>query len=229
LAAYIHRFSASNSHVLAAFGMTPSYMREQRRGFSTFEFQFGTASALRPAAQVVVRSGLLHVGTSSLRLFHVMSDARTGAEVATPDVVLLAGVNVKQAAFIERWMLGVPVTPVAHDEPARSPLDRTLLEHLRAAQIDVRRDLDYTLYALYRTTTTDLRHAVVLVGRFDPDAINGYLARDLHGAARDVGGRLSHELTMISPLDCRPAGTWMVTVDRSFILIADPASHAVML
>ena len=28
-------------------------------------------------------SGLLHVGTSSLRLFHVMSDARTGAEVAT--------------------------------------------------------------------------------------------------------------------------------------------------
>ena len=151
------------------------------------------------------------------------------AALATPDVVLLAGVNVKQAAFIERWMLGVPVTPVAHDEPARSPLDRTLLEHLRAAQIDVRRDLDYTLYALYRTTTTDLRHAVVLVGRFDPDAINGYLARDLHGAARDVGGRPSHELTMISPLDCKPAGTWMVTVDRSFILIADPASHAVVL
>ena len=83
LAAYIHRFSASNSHVLAGFGMTPSYMREQRRGFSTFEFQFGAASALRPAAQVVIRSGLLHVGTSSLRLFHVMSDARTGAEVAT--------------------------------------------------------------------------------------------------------------------------------------------------
>ncbi len=83
LAAYIHRFSASNSHVLAGFGMTPFYMREQRRGFSTFEFQFGAASALRPAAQVVVRSGLLHVGTSSLRLFHVMSDARTGAEVAT--------------------------------------------------------------------------------------------------------------------------------------------------
>jgi acyl-CoA thioester hydrolase len=83
LAAYVHRFSSSNSHVLAAFGMTPSYMREQRRGFSTFEFQFAAASALRPAAAVVVRSGLLHVGTSSLRLFHVMSDARTGAELAT--------------------------------------------------------------------------------------------------------------------------------------------------
>jgi len=83
LAAYVHRFSSSNSHVLAAFGMTPAYLREQRRGFSTFEFQFAAASALRPAAAVVVRSGLLHVGSSSLRLFHVMCDAQTGAELAT--------------------------------------------------------------------------------------------------------------------------------------------------
>lgn len=83
LAAYVHRFSASNSQVIAAFGMTPSYMREQHRGFSTFEFQFGATNALRPGALVVVRSGVLHVGTTSLRLFHVMSDARTGAELAT--------------------------------------------------------------------------------------------------------------------------------------------------
>jgi acyl-CoA thioester hydrolase len=82
LAAYIHRFSAANSHVLAWFGMTPSYQREQHRGFSTFEFQFGTTGTLRPGDPVVVRSGVLHVGTSSLRLFHLMCDARTGAEVA---------------------------------------------------------------------------------------------------------------------------------------------------
>ena len=95
LAAYIHRFSASNSHVIAAFGMTPSYMREQRRGFSTFEFQFGATRALRPDTHIVVRSGLLHVGTSSLRLFHVMSDARTGAELAT---LLQAGVHLDMDA-----------------------------------------------------------------------------------------------------------------------------------
>jgi acyl-CoA thioesterase FadM len=83
LAAYIHRFSSANSHVLAAFGLTPAYMREQRRGFSTFEFQFGATSALRPGALVVVRSAVMHVGTSSLRFFHIMSDARTGAELAT--------------------------------------------------------------------------------------------------------------------------------------------------
>jgi acyl-CoA thioester hydrolase len=82
LAAYVHRFSAANSHALAAFGMTPAYQRDQRRGFSTFEFQFSAAGTLRPGTGVVVRSAILHVGSSSLRLFHRMCDARTGAEVA---------------------------------------------------------------------------------------------------------------------------------------------------
>jgi acyl-CoA thioesterase FadM len=63
--------------------MTPDYMRDQHRGFSTFGFQFGATSVLRPGTRVVVRSGLTHVGTSSLQLFHVMSDALTGAELAT--------------------------------------------------------------------------------------------------------------------------------------------------
>ena len=95
LAAYIHRFSGANSHVLAAFGLTPGYMRDQRRGFSTFEFQFGATSALRPGALVVVRSAVMHVGTSSLRLFHIMRDARTGAELAT---LHQGGVHFDQAA-----------------------------------------------------------------------------------------------------------------------------------
>jgi acyl-CoA thioesterase FadM len=95
LAAYVHRFSAANSHVLAEFGMTPAYLRDQRRGFSTFEFQFGATGALRAGALVVVRSGLLHVGTSSLRLFHVMGDGRTGTLLAT---LHQAGVHLDQDA-----------------------------------------------------------------------------------------------------------------------------------
>src|SRR5262245_6456501 len=151
------------------------------------------------------------------------------AALITPEVVLLAGVNVKQAAFVERWMLGMPVTQVSHDAAVRSPLDRSLVEHLRAARIDPRREIDYTLYAMYGTATADLRHAFVLIGGFDPGAVDGYLARELHSVTRDVGGRTSHELAMISPVDCKPAGTWLVTVDRNWILVADPASHAVVL
>jgi acyl-CoA thioesterase FadM len=81
--AYIHRFSAANGHAIAAFGMTPAYMRQERRGFSTFEFRLTWPGALQAGALVEVQSRLLHVGGSSLRLLHRMRDAGTGAVVAT--------------------------------------------------------------------------------------------------------------------------------------------------
>lgn len=83
LASYIHRFSAANSHTLAGFGMTPSYMRAERRGFSTFEFQLALTGALRPGDLIRVRSAPVHVGNSSVRLLHVMTNEKTGERVAT--------------------------------------------------------------------------------------------------------------------------------------------------
>jgi acyl-CoA thioesterase FadM len=83
LSAAVHRFSAANAHVLAAFGLTPAYMREQRRGFSTFEFQLVMGGNVQPGDPLVVRSGLVRVGNSSMQIFHVMTDARTGGEVAS--------------------------------------------------------------------------------------------------------------------------------------------------
>jgi acyl-CoA thioesterase FadM len=82
---FIHRFSAANGHVLAGFGMTPAYQREQHRGFSTFEFQLAFQGSLRAGDAAHVRSGLAHVGTSSLRVFHRMVNGRTGELVATLD------------------------------------------------------------------------------------------------------------------------------------------------
>ena len=83
--AFIHRFTAANGHVLGGFGMTPEYLRRERRGFSTFEFNLAFPGALRAGALVRVRSGLIHVGKSSIRILHRMTDARTGALVATLD------------------------------------------------------------------------------------------------------------------------------------------------
>jgi acyl-CoA thioesterase FadM len=83
LSALIHRFSAANGQIVAAFGMTPAYMRDERRGFSTFEFKLHIQGALQAGEQVAVRTGLLHVGNSSLRLFHRMTNGRTGQLVAT--------------------------------------------------------------------------------------------------------------------------------------------------
>ena len=83
LAHYIHRFSASGGHVMAAFGMTPAYMRDEQRGLSTFEFQLTITGPLRPGDVVGVQSALVHVGNSSLRLFHRMTNAGTGEPLAT--------------------------------------------------------------------------------------------------------------------------------------------------
>jgi len=83
LSHYIHRFSAANGHAIAAFGMTPAYMRNEQRGFSTFEFQLEVTGPLLPGDGVRVQSGVLHVGNSSLRLLHVMSREPSGEVVAT--------------------------------------------------------------------------------------------------------------------------------------------------
>jgi acyl-CoA thioester hydrolase len=83
MSAYIHRFSASNAHVLAAFGMTPAYSRQERRQYSTFEFRLSFPGALRAGDLVLVRSALLHVGNSSIRIGHRMTNAQTSELVAT--------------------------------------------------------------------------------------------------------------------------------------------------
>lgn len=83
MAAYIHRFSAANSQVLAAFGFTPVYSRQERRAYSTFEFRLRFSGALRAGDLALVRTGLLHVGNSSIRILHRMTNGRTGEPVAT--------------------------------------------------------------------------------------------------------------------------------------------------
>ena len=82
---YVHRFSAAGLRTFAAFGMTPAYQREQHRGFSTFEFQLRFLGALHPGDLVVVRTGVLHVGNSSIRIFHTMLRDPGGELVATLD------------------------------------------------------------------------------------------------------------------------------------------------
>ncbi len=115
---HVHRFTAANGHAIAAFGMTPAYQRDQRRGFSTFEFQLELLSDLRAGDPVVVRTGLLHVGTSSLRVFHRMSNARTGELVATLDQL---GVHLDMDA---RRPAPLPADLRARAEAMKVPLPR---------------------------------------------------------------------------------------------------------
>ena len=102
---YIHRFAAANGHATAAFGLTPAFYREQRGGFSTFEFQLSFDGVLKAGDLVVVKSAPLHVGNSSMRIFHQMLDARTGKRVASLDQFgVLLDLDARRPSPLPPWM-----------------------------------------------------------------------------------------------------------------------------
>src|SRR5437773_1119285 len=177
---------------------------------------------------LVVIAGLLAVGAGLyvvvVRPVMAPSEEAPIAERALvkPDVVLLAEVNVKEAVFLEKWFLGSPVFDSADGRPLPAAQERTLLGHLRAANVDPRRDIDQLFYALYPADDAGLRQAIVLLGRFDPAAVGDYLARELHGIRRAVSGRDVYEITTRDLTTCAPSSTWMVTVDPTWILVAPP-------
>jgi acyl-CoA thioesterase FadM len=116
LGAMVHCFSSASGQLGAAVGMDTDFMQKHRRGFSTFELTVRIGGALPLDAPYLVETGIGHLGSSSLRMIHRMTDARTGAEIA---VVGQFGVNLDlDARRPARWpeevraraaMLVVPV------------------------------------------------------------------------------------------------------------------------
>lgn len=151
---------------------------------------------------------------------------RAEQALATPDMLVLAGVNAKQAVFLERWFMDTAAASPTGPMPATG--ERGLLDHLRAGRVDARRDLDYVLYALYPGEASGVRQAVALIGRFDPSAVGGYLVDALSAKPAIADGRTSYELTLTDATSCKPAATWVVTPERDWILISDRASHAAL-
>jgi acyl-CoA thioesterase FadM len=65
----------------AAVGLTADYIKTARRAFSTFEFRVRISGALGLGDRYQTRTGIAHLGNSSLRFLHVMSDG-DGREIA---------------------------------------------------------------------------------------------------------------------------------------------------
>ena len=78
----IHRFSGSSSHALATIGISPSYLRENRRGFSTFEFQIEMDHWPNSGDLVHIESTVAHVGSSSIRMVHRLVDTTRNMRLA---------------------------------------------------------------------------------------------------------------------------------------------------
>lgn len=180
--------------------------------------------------------GVLVVLGATLYVFVVRpllrpSDVTAVAESAltTEDLLLLGGINVKQAVFLERWFLGTPRVSTEQSVPTPAVADRTLFDHLRVAGVDARHDVDYALYAVYPAVAEATRHAVVLLGRFDPTSINAYLTRELRAMPRAGAGPASYEVVRTDPTTCQPGATWIVTVAPEWVVLADAASHTILL
>ncbi len=82
LAAFVHRFTAGCVQALAAIGATASYLEAERRGFSTFELALQVTGLPRLGSPVRVETGIVHLGNSSIRFVHRMSDPADGSEFA---------------------------------------------------------------------------------------------------------------------------------------------------
>lgn len=82
LDALVHRFTAAGGHLLAAVGWTPGHMRENRIGYSTFEFQMRIASLPWVGVPLDTESTVGSVGRSSMRMVHRTIRADTGEMVA---------------------------------------------------------------------------------------------------------------------------------------------------
>ncbi|HZT89808.1 MAG TPA: thioesterase family protein [Stellaceae bacterium] len=82
LAAFVHRFTDCCLQAGAAVGMTAEYMAAHRRAYSTFELALRITKPPRLGEAVAVHTGIVHLGNSSVRFLHRMTDAHTGEELA---------------------------------------------------------------------------------------------------------------------------------------------------
>jgi acyl-CoA thioesterase FadM len=78
---FVHKFTDSSVQTGAMVGLTADYIKTARRGFSTFEFRVVISGSLDLGDVYRNRTGIAHLGNSSLRFLHVMSDV-DGREVA---------------------------------------------------------------------------------------------------------------------------------------------------
>lgn len=81
LAAFVHRFTDALMQAIAAIGITADYMKSERRAYSTFELALRIAAAPMLGEPYLVETGIAHLGGSSVRFVHRMTDPRTGREL----------------------------------------------------------------------------------------------------------------------------------------------------
>jgi len=100
---YVGKFDEATWNLFATIGLTPSYLRDSRRGMAAVQQNISYRQELLAGDIVEIRSHIVEVRDKVLRFVHEMRNAETGAVVA---VCELTGVHIdrqtrKSCAFAE--------------------------------------------------------------------------------------------------------------------------------
>jgi acyl-CoA thioester hydrolase len=92
---YVGKFDEATWHFFALLGLTPSFLREQRRGMAAVDQRIAYQRELQAGDVVSVRTGVLAVSERVVRFVHEMRNDESG-EVAA--VTALTGVHLDTQA-----------------------------------------------------------------------------------------------------------------------------------
>ena len=92
---YVGKFDEATWQLFAAAGITPSYLRAQRRGMVAVDQRLSYRGELYAGDVISIRSAIIELGTSSVRFVHEMQRDETGEHVATS---MLKGVHIDTVA-----------------------------------------------------------------------------------------------------------------------------------
>ncbi|MBD3648737.1 MAG: acyl-CoA thioesterase [Pseudomonadales bacterium] len=92
---YVGKFDEATWQFFAAAGITPSYLKEHKRGMAAVEQKISYMRELRAGDVVTVRSAIVEIRDKVLRFRHEMINEETGETAATTE---LTGVHIDTEA-----------------------------------------------------------------------------------------------------------------------------------
>jgi len=84
---YVGMFDAAFWHHISALGFTRAYLEEQNRGFADVKDTLEYKAEVQVGSLILIESGLLRMGGSSITAAHTMRDAETGEIAATSEKI----------------------------------------------------------------------------------------------------------------------------------------------
>ncbi len=88
---YVSKFDEATWHLFAKIGITPGYIREQKKGMAAVEQHIRYKSEVMAGDLLIIKSRFLEVKEKVIRFEHIMYNAETNVEVASCE---LTGVHI---------------------------------------------------------------------------------------------------------------------------------------